>query len=70
MPTVRRLLPIALLLSLLLAAPASASKTQSLTFEAPRDLMNPTTRPAALAEMETLGVHSLRELQPRGSERL
>jgi hypothetical protein len=60
MPTVRRLLPIALLLSLLLAAPASASKSQSLTFEAPRDLMNPATRPAALAEMETLGVHSLR----------
>jgi hypothetical protein len=57
---VRRLLPLTLLLSLLLVAPASASKTQSLTFEAPRDLMNPATRPAALAEMETLGVHSLR----------
>ena len=56
----RRLLPLTLLLSLLLAAPAGASKTQSLTFEAPRDLMNPATRPAALAEMETLGVHSLR----------
>jgi hypothetical protein len=60
LPTVARLLPIALLLSLLLAAPASASQTQSLTFEAPRDLMNPATRPAALAEMETLGVRSLR----------
>jgi hypothetical protein len=57
---VRRLLPIALLLSLLFAAPASASKTQTLTFEAPRDLLNPAIRPAALQEMETLGVHSLR----------
>jgi hypothetical protein len=60
MPTVRRLLPITLLLSLLLAASASANPTQALTFEAPRDLMNPTTRPAALAEMESLGVRSLR----------
>jgi hypothetical protein len=57
---VRRLLPITLLLTLLLAVPASASRSQSLTFEAPRDLMNPAIRPAALQEMETLGVHSLR----------
>ncbi|MEA2127389.1 MAG: hypothetical protein QOJ85_280, partial [Solirubrobacteraceae bacterium] len=60
MPTVRRLLPLTFLLALLIAAPASASRSQSLTFEAPRDLMNAATRPAALAEMETLGVHSLR----------
>ena len=60
MPTVRRLLPLTLLLSLLIAAPASANRAQALTFEAPRDLMNPTTRPAALQEMETLGVRSLR----------
>ncbi|MEA2149609.1 MAG: hypothetical protein QOD69_1439 [Solirubrobacteraceae bacterium] len=60
MPTVRRLLPLTLLLSLLLVAPASANPSQALTFEAPRDLMNPRTRPAALAEMETLGVRSLR----------
>jgi hypothetical protein len=57
---VRRLLPITLLLTLLLAVPASASRSQSLTFEAPRDLMNPAIRPAALQEMDTLGVHSLR----------
>jgi len=60
MPTVRRLLPITLLLALLIAAPASAAKSQSLTFEAPRDLMNPGTRPAALQELESLGVHALR----------
>ena len=45
---VRRLVSLAVLLCLLLAAPASASRTQSLTFEAPRDLMNPVTAPAAL----------------------
>jgi hypothetical protein len=60
MPSVHRLLPLTLLLSLLLAAPAGASKSQSLTFEAPRDLMNPATRPPALQEMESLGVRSLR----------
>ncbi len=56
----RRLLPITLLLSLLLAVPASANRQQALTFEAPRDLMNAATRPAALAELESLGVRSLR----------
>ncbi|MEY2514112.1 MAG: hypothetical protein QOJ89_1470, partial [bacterium] len=56
----RRLLPLCLLTCLLAAAPASASKTQPLTFEAPRDLMNPVTRPAALNELQSLGVHSLR----------
>ena len=55
-----RLLPTALLLSLLLAAPASASRTQALTFEAPRDLNNPLTRPAAFNELGSLGVRSLR----------
>jgi hypothetical protein len=57
---VRRLLPLTLLLCLLATAPASASRSQALTFEAPRDLMNPVTRPAALAELQSLGVHSLR----------
>ena len=55
-----RLVPLGVLLCLLLSAPASASRTQSLTFEAPRDLMNPVTRPAALAELQSLGVRSLR----------
>ncbi len=56
----RRLLPLTVLLCLLASAPASASKTQPMTFEAPRDLMNPVTRPAALDELASLGVHSLR----------
>jgi len=59
---VRRLLPLTLLLCLLLTASASASRTQGLTFEAPRDLMNPVTRPAALAELQSLGVRALRVL--------
>jgi len=57
---VRRLFPLTVLLCLLLSAPASASRTQALTFEAPRDLMNPVTRPAALKELQSLGVKSLR----------
>jgi hypothetical protein len=57
---VRRLLPLTLLLCLMLAAPASASPFQSLTFEAPRDLLDPAQRPAALEELQSLGVRSLR----------
>lgn len=57
---VRRLLPLALVSCLLLAAPATASPSQSMTFEAPRDLLNPTTRAAALSELQSLGVRSLR----------
>jgi len=57
---VRRLLPITVLLCLLLAAPAAASTGQSLTFEAPRDLLNPLLRPSAFKELDTLGVRSLR----------
>ena len=56
----RRLIPTAILLALLLAPNASASRSQTLTFEAPRDLMNPATRAAALQEIDSLGVHSLR----------
>ena len=58
--SVRRLLPVTVLLCLLLSATASANTKQALTFEAPRDLMNPITRPAALAELQSLGVRSLR----------
>ncbi|HUR86079.1 MAG TPA: hypothetical protein VMY78_12095 [Solirubrobacteraceae bacterium] len=60
MTSVRRLLPITLLLALLLAAPANANRSQTMTFEAPRDLLNAGTRPAALEELESLGVRSLR----------
>jgi hypothetical protein len=57
---VRRLLLLTVLLCLLPCAPASASRSQALTFEAPRDLMNPVTRPTALNELQSLGVHALR----------
>jgi hypothetical protein len=43
-----------------LPAPAAARPDMSVTFEAPRDLLDPTTRDAALAELSSLGVHSLR----------
>lgn len=56
----RRLLPLTFLLALVLAAPASASRTQAVTIEAPRDLLNPATRPAALDEIQSLGVDRLR----------
>lgn len=44
----------------MLAAPASASRTQTTTFEAPRDLLDPASRTAALDEIQGLGVDSLR----------
>jgi hypothetical protein len=56
----RLLLPLTILLVLALAPAASASRTQSLTFEGPKDLLNPVTRPAALEELDSLGVRSLR----------
>src|SRR5215210_4103555 len=39
---------------------ASASKTQSMTFEAPVDLANPATRTAAFDEISSFGVRSVR----------
>lgn len=45
---------------LALAPAASANRTQSMTFEGPRDFLNPDTRPAALQEVDSLGVRSLR----------
>jgi hypothetical protein len=55
--------PIALLCALMaLALPsaAMASRTQSMTFEAPRDLLDPNRRAAALNEIGSFGVSSLR----------
>jgi hypothetical protein len=50
-----------LLISLALpAASAWGARTQTLTFEAPRDLLDPATRESALAELDALGVRSLR----------
>jgi hypothetical protein len=54
------LIAIALVALSAAAAPAGASHTQSLTFEAPRDLLDPAYRDGALAELASLGVHSLR----------
>lgn len=58
---VRTLLCAVLLLGLAgLPAAASASSTQTMTFEAPKDLLVPETRDGALAELDSLGVRSLR----------
>lgn len=44
-----------------LAAPAANARPgQAMTFEAPRDLLDPATREAALAELDSLGVRNLR----------
>lgn len=61
---VRRTLLIAcaVLGALLAAAPAQASNTQALVFDAPRDLLADDSRPAALEELSSLGVRSLRVL--------
>ena len=56
----RLLLPLTLLLVFVLAQPAGASRTQSLTFEAPRDLMNAELRAGALHEIDSFGVRSVR----------
>lgn len=55
-----RTLSLTLLALLLVAAPASASRTQTTSFEAPRDLTDPAKRPAALDQIQSLGVDSLR----------
>ena len=57
-------LPIAILLMLLAAFPAaaSASSSQSMTFEAPRELLDPSTRDRTLQEISELGVDRVRVL--------
>jgi len=57
-------LPIAILLVLLAAFPAaaSASSSQSMTFEAPRELLDPSARDRALQEVSDLGVDRVRVL--------
>jgi hypothetical protein len=40
--------------------PAFASRSQTLFFEAPRELLNPATRGQALSRLQTLGVRALR----------
>jgi hypothetical protein len=48
------------MVALLVPAAAHASKTQSLTFEAPRDLKDDATRDQAFSDIASLGVHSMR----------
>jgi hypothetical protein len=61
MTALRRLLPLTLLVALLAAVPsAHASKTEEVTFEAPRDLFDPAKRASAFDEIAGLGAHSLR----------
>jgi hypothetical protein len=55
-----RLLLLSLLAALLPALPAQARKSQEVTFEAPRDLLDPAHREAAFAEIDNLGAHALR----------
>ena len=51
----------ALSLAFALRAPAAhASKSQEVTFEAPRDLFDPAKREAAFQEIDSLGAHALR----------
>jgi len=57
---VLRISLLAAVLCLALATSASASPTQSLTFEAPRDLEDPVKRAGAFEELASLGVRSLR----------
>src|ERR1700683_1574590 len=42
------------------AGQSQASASQKLYFEGATDLLNPTTRPATLAQLKTLGVKALR----------
>lgn len=52
----------ALVAALAAAAPAAASASQKLVFDAPRDLLDESTRTAALDELQGLGVRNLRVL--------
>jgi hypothetical protein len=63
LPMLPRLsLLIALVVLLALPAAASASSTQSMTFEAPRELLDPSTRDRALDEIGAFGVDRIRVL--------
>jgi len=59
-PALRLLTLLACLVALVVAAPADASSSQKVVFEAPRDLLNAQTRPAALVQLEHLGVNAIR----------
>jgi len=57
-----RLVPFTLLLLALLAAPAAASPGQVMTFEAPRELLDDSTRDETLDEIRGFGVDRIRVL--------
>jgi hypothetical protein len=61
-PLFRHVLVLAGLLCLLLPAAASAAPSQSLIFDAQRDIMQPETRDQALDELASLGVDQVRVL--------
>ena len=50
----------AVVATLALAGPAAASRDQLMTFEAPRDVLDPAKRDAAFAEMDSMGVRGMR----------
>jgi hypothetical protein len=59
----RRILPILPFLALLLwVSPASASSRQTVTFEAPRELVSASTRDATLDQITSFGVYRVRQL--------
>ncbi len=60
----RLIFPLALLLSLVLVAPASASVSQFTMFEAPSALVDPAQRDATLDEIDALGADAIRVLVP------
>jgi hypothetical protein len=67
----------ALALAAVSATPvAHASKSQEVTFEAPRDLFDPAHREAAFSEIDSLGAHALRvvlywqEVAPESASRI
>jgi hypothetical protein len=61
LPMPKPIVALALVLAALLApAAANAASDQYMTFEAPRDLLDPATRPAAMDKIAAFGVNRLR----------
>jgi hypothetical protein len=60
LPTAIRFPMVCAALALLAPATAAASPTQSMTFEAPRDLKDPATRAQAFDDLSAVGVRSMR----------
>jgi len=56
----RRSSLLACLVVLVAAGPAAGSSSQTVLFEAPRDLLDPQTRPGALTQIQQLGARAIR----------